>query len=101
MRFLKFLMSLSILILEKLMNILWTDSNSLMQFLNLSVDRPIKEKHLFCLVSNHQFNWWFALSPNKGFLTARPKGRCRKHSYWSAKKQYFLHLLFVILLPAR
>ncbi len=49
MRFLKFLMSLSILILEKLMNILWTDSNGLMQFLNLSVDRPIKEKHLFCL----------------------------------------------------
>ena len=26
------------------------------------------------LVSNHQFNWWFALSPNKGFLLLAQKG---------------------------
>ena len=24
---------------------------------------------------NHQFNWWFIISPPKGYPTARPKGR--------------------------
>ena len=31
------------------------------------------------LVINHQFNWWFDISPPKGYVTARPKGRYRKH----------------------
>ena len=35
-------------------------------------------------VSNHQFNWWLANSPKKGYFTARPKGRCRKQYHWSA-----------------
>ena len=52
------------------------------------------------LVSNHQFNWWFAISPPKGYITARPKGRCHKHLYWSAIKRYFWNLLFSILLLA-
>ena len=57
-----------------------------------------KSKHLAFKVSNHQFNWWFAISPPKGYVTARPKGRCHKHFYWSAIKRYFLNLLFSILL---
>ena len=52
------------------------------------------------LVSNHHFKWWFIISPHKGYVTARPKGRYRKHFYWSAIKRYFLNLLFSILLPA-
>lgn len=53
---------------------------------------------VFFKVSNHQFNWWFAISPPKGYITARPKGRCHKHFYWSAIKRYFVNLLFSILL---
>lgn len=30
-------------------------------------------------VISHQFNWWFDISPPKGYVTARPKGRYRKH----------------------
>ena len=45
-------------------------------------------------VTNHQFNWWFEISPQKGYVTARPRGRYRKHLYWSAIKRYFLNLLF-------
>ena len=55
---------------------------------------------LCLLVSNHQFNWWFGISPQKGIFTARPKGRYRKHFYRSAIKRYFLYLLSLIPLPA-
>ena len=55
---------------------------------------------VFIEVINHQFNWWFDISPPKGYVTARPKGRYRKHFYWSAIKRYFWNLLFSILLPA-
>ena len=36
----------------------------------------------------------------RAIVTARPKGRYRKHLHWSATKRYFLNLLFLILLPA-
>ena len=48
-------------------------------------------------VINHQFNWWFDYSPHKGYVTARPTGRCHKHFYWSAIKRYYWHLLFSML----
>ncbi len=51
-------------------------------------------------VTNHQFDWWFDFSPPKGYITARPTERCRKHFYWSAIKRYYRNLLFSILLPA-
>lgn len=92
-----FIVTVSPVIADEALIELWAKKNPELISLALSV---LNMRDLE-LVSNHQFNWWFALSPNKGFLTARPKGRCRKHSYWSAKKRYFLHLLFVILLPAR
>ena len=40
------------------------------------------------------------ISPQKGILTARPKGRYRKHCFWSAIKRYSANLLFSILLLA-
>ena len=34
-------------------------------------------------------------SPHKGYVTARPKGRCRKHCYWSAYKAVLLKSSFL------
>ena len=41
-----------------------------------------------------------SLALQRAFVTARPKGRYRKHFHWSATKRYFLSLLFLILLLA-
>ena len=40
------------------------------------------------------------VSPHKGYITARPKGRYRKLCHWSAIKRYSWNLLFLIPQPA-
>lgn len=46
------------------------------------VEAFVSDQEHLIEVTNHQFNWWFDISPQKGYVTARPKGRYRKHYCW-------------------
>ena len=46
------------------------------------VEAFVSDQEHLIVVTNHQFNWWFDISPQKGYVTARPKGQYRKHYCW-------------------
>lgn len=50
--------------------------------------------------ANHHLKWWFAISPNKGFLLLAQKGGVTSIVTGPLIKRYRLNLLFLTLLPA-